>query len=71
MRNSQIGDRTLKGATGAVRAEPISGAEGRGRLSVEPRGLQRLAVEGAQVQSGGAGWPGCPGNGSETCPSAE
>lgn len=26
---------------------------------------------GAQVQSGVAGWPWCPGNGSEACPSAE
>ena len=48
MRNSQIWDRTLKEGTGTVRAEPISGggAEGRSRLSVEPWGLQHLAVEG-------------------------
>lgn len=48
VRNSQIWDSMLKEATGTVTAEPISGgcAEGRNRLSVEPRGLQRLAVGG-------------------------
>ena len=46
--------------------------EGRSRLSTEPWGLQHSEVGGEGTSAEWSGWRSCcPGNGSETCSSAE